>query len=161
GNMTLTGIDVTDVSVSNLTYVSGDTDGDGKLDVGETWTYTANHTVTQADIDNGGVADPGLTYSNTASVTTDQAAADPHARSSRAASVPIVQNPHVMLTKTATVADGTADAAGDVINYAINVHNDGNMTLTNPVVSDPSVSGLAAVMSGGFNAGDTDHDGKL
>ncbi|MEJ0075837.1 MAG: hypothetical protein WDO17_10375 [Alphaproteobacteria bacterium] len=161
GNMTLTGLSVTDPSVSNLTYVSGDTDSDGKLDVGETWQYTASHTVTQDDIDNGGMVNPALTYSNTASATTDQGAADADANGSASASVPIVQHPHVDLVKSATVADGTADAAGDVINYSITVHNDGNMTLTNPVVSDPSVSGLAAVLSGGFNAGDTNHDSKL
>jgi uncharacterized repeat protein (TIGR01451 family) len=161
GNMTLTSPSVTDPSVSDLTYVSGDTDGDGKLDVGETWHYTASHTVTQADIDNGGVVNPALTYSNTASATTAQGAADADANGSASASVPIVQNPHVTLVKSATVADGTADAAGDVINYAITVHNDGNMTLTGATVSDPSVSGFAAVLSGGFNAGDTNHDGKL
>ena len=33
------------------------------------------------------------------------------------------------------------------------------MTLTDPVVSDPSVADLAAVMSGDFNAGDADMDG--
>ena len=165
GNMTLTSVNVTDPSVSNLTYVSGDTDADGKLDVGETWTYTANHTVTQAEIDNGGVVNPALAYDNTASVTTAQGTqnpnGDPDANGSASASVPIVQHPHVTLHKTASVADGTANAAGDVINYAIAVTNDGNMTLTGAVVSDPSVSGLAAVLSGGFNAGDTNHDGKL
>jgi uncharacterized repeat protein (TIGR01451 family) len=161
GNMTLTSLNVIDPSVSNLTYGSGDTDGDGKLDVGETWHYTASHTVTQADIDNGGVVNPALTYSNTASATTAQGAADADANGSASTSVAIVQNPHVTLVKSATVADGTANAAGDVINYTIAAHNDGNMTLTNPAVSDPSVSGLAAALSGGFNAGDTNHDGKL
>jgi uncharacterized repeat protein (TIGR01451 family) len=161
GNMTLTSLSVIDPSVSNLTYGSGDTDGDGKLDVGETWHYTASHTVTQADIDNGGVVNPALTYNNTASATTAQGAADADANGSDSASVAIMQNPHVTLVKSAAVADGTADAAGDVINYSITAHNDGNMTLTGAAVSDPSVSGLAAVLSGGFNAGDANHDGKL
>ncbi|TMJ01358.1 MAG: DUF11 domain-containing protein [Alphaproteobacteria bacterium] len=165
GNMTLTGVTVSDPSVSSLNYLSGDTDGDNKLDLTETWTYTASHTVTQAEIDNGGVVDPMLTYDNTASVTTDQGTAapnpDPDANASASASVPIVQNPHLTLVKSASVADGTANAAGDVINYTINVTNDGNMTLTHLGVSDPSVSGLAPVLSGGFNAGDTDHDGKV
>jgi uncharacterized repeat protein (TIGR01451 family) len=167
GNMTLTGAVVSDPTVSGLAPVlsggfnAGDLDHDGKIDVGETWQYTASHTVTQSDIDNGGVVNPALTYSNTASVTTAQGAADPDANDSDTASVAIVQNPHLTLVKSASVADGTADAAGDVINYTIDVTNDGNMTLTGAVVSDPSVSGLAAVLSGGFNAGDTDHDGKI
>ena len=72
-----------------------------------------------------------------------------------------MQNPHVTLVKTATVPGGTADAAGEVIDYTINVTNDGNMTLTGVDVTDPSVSDLAAVVSGSFNAGDVDSDGKL
>jgi uncharacterized repeat protein (TIGR01451 family) len=159
GNMTLTDPVVSDPSVSNLAAVmsggfnAGDADTDGKLDVGETWQYTASHTVTQADIDNGGVVDPDLTRDNTATVTTAQGAGDDDS-----ASVAIDQNPHVTLEKTASVPGGTADA-GEVISYAITIENDGNMTLTNPVVSDPSVSDLAAVMSGSFNAGDADMDG--
>ncbi len=86
-------------------------------------------------------------------MTTAQGAGD-----SDSVSVAIHQNPHVTLEKTATVPGGTADA-GEVISYAITIANDGNMTLTNPVVSDPSVSNLAAVTSGGFNAGDADMDG--
>jgi uncharacterized repeat protein (TIGR01451 family) len=164
GNMTLTSPAVSDPSVSMLAPVlsggfnAGDANHDGELDLGETWQYTAHHTVTQDDIDNGGVvASPGpLTYNNTASVTTSQSASG-----SDSASVVIVQNPHVVLDKTATVPGGTADTAGEVITYAITIHNDGNMTLTNPVVSDPSVSDLAPVLSGGFNAGDIDHDAKL
>src|SRR5262249_1789345 len=77
------------------------------------------------------------------------------------AAVPVEQRPHVTLVKDATVSGGVADAAGDVINYAIDITNDGNTTLTDPVVSDPFVSNLAAVTSGGFNSGDADHDGKL
>src|ERR1041385_1181721 len=110
--MTLTSPVVSDPAISNLTLASGDTNSNGKIDVGETWQYTATHTVTQDDIDNGGVVNPALSYDNTASVTTDQGASD-----SDSASVPIVQDPHVTLTKSATVADGTADAAGDTINY--------------------------------------------
>jgi uncharacterized repeat protein (TIGR01451 family) len=162
GNMSLTSPAVSDPFVSNLAPVlaggfnTGDANSDGELSVGETWQYTASHTLTQAEIDNGGVVDPGLAVSNTASATTQQGAS-----ATATASVPIAQHPHVTLAKTAAVADGTADAAGDVINYAIALTNDGNMTLTTPAVSDPFVSNLAPVLSGGFNAGDTNHDGKL
>lgn len=156
GNMTLTSPSVSDPSVSNLAPVLsggfniGDTDHDGKIDVGETWQYTASHTVTQDELDAGG------SISNTASVTTGQGAS-----SNSSASITVVQNPHLVLEKTATVPGGTADVAGEVISYAISIHNDGNVTLTNPMVSDPSATGLAQVLSGGFNVGDLDHDGKL
>ena len=65
------------------------------------------------------------------------------------------------VNKTATVPGGTADHAGEVITYSINVANVGNQTLTGITVSDPSVSDLAAVLSGGFNVGDVDHDNAL
>ena len=151
GNMTLTGADVSDPPISDLTRIADAVGGnnDNILDVGETWRYTANHTVTQADIDNGGVVNAALAYSNTASVTTDQGTQDPNgdpdANDTGSASVHIVQNPHLTVAKTATVPGGTADTAGEVISYAITVHNDGNMTLTGAAVSDPSVSGLMRV----------------
>ena len=61
GNAAIAGVVVTD---DNLTpgnaaddfspaLIGGDTDSDGLLDVGETWTYTASHQVTQAELDAG------------------------------------------------------------------------------------------------------------
>ncbi len=106
GNMTLTGIDVSDPSVDGLALVSGD-DGDGKLELTETWVYTASYTVTQDDIDNGGVVDPALTYDNTASVTTDQGTAlpspDPDANDSDTSQCRSCRDPSITLGKTATV----------------------------------------------------------
>ena len=45
GTVALSGVSVTDDHTTGLRYVSGDTDRDGWLDVGETWTYTARETV--------------------------------------------------------------------------------------------------------------------
>jgi uncharacterized repeat protein (TIGR01451 family) len=141
----------------------GDVNHDGVLNPGESWQFTDSYTVTQADLDNrngGGIptVDPGLTHDLTVYGVYDQGGPD-----FASATTPLVQNPHVAMTKTATLADGgtAADNAGDVIDYAIGLANDGNMDLTNPMVSDPSVSDLAPVMAGGFNAGDTNQDGEL
>ena len=42
------------VDTPDITWaLTGDTDLDGNLDVGETWTYSASHTVTQAEINLG------------------------------------------------------------------------------------------------------------
>ncbi len=163
GNMTLTGVTVSDPDVENLTAVlvggfnTGDTDQDGKLDLTETWQYTANYTVTQADIDNGGVVDPSLSHDNTATVSTAQGASDDDS-----ASVAIEQNPHLTLVKTASVPGGTADA-NETIAYSIAVTNDGNMTLTNPVVTDAFVSNLEALdlNNDTFNDGDLNSDGQI
>jgi uncharacterized repeat protein (TIGR01451 family) len=134
----------------------GDVNHDGQLNPGETWQFALTYTVTQSDIDNGGVVNPALTHDNTATANTTEGATD-----SGSVSVGIVQNPHITLDKTASVPGGTADAAGEVVDYSIAVTNDGNMTLTGLAVTDPSVGDLAPVLSGGFNAGDTNQDGKV
>src|SRR5207237_7856361 len=61
----------------------------------------------------------------------------------------------------ATVPGGTANVAGEVISYNITVANVGNTNLTGITVTDPSVSNLSAVLSSGFNVGDTNHDNQL
>ncbi|MCM8640114.1 SdrD B-like domain-containing protein [Accumulibacter sp.] len=86
GNQTLTGIVVTDAMadagiVRNADLVG---DNDSNLDVGETWSYTAQHTVTQAEIDSNGGGDGYL--DNTAFADSDQTPPD-----SDSAAVPIVQ----------------------------------------------------------------------
>jgi uncharacterized repeat protein (TIGR01451 family) len=165
GNVTLTGVSVTDpYATTGPTYVSGDTDLDGKLDVGETWTYTATHTVTQAEIDSNGAGDGNL--ENTATAHSNETPDD-----SDDAEVPIAFAPNINIIKDVTSITGGqgtdgltgADSAGDVIHYAITVQNTGNVSLTNVVVTDPNADSgsIQQVTSGGFNVGDTDMDGQL
>ncbi|MFM8331299.1 MAG: SdrD B-like domain-containing protein, partial [Candidatus Methylumidiphilus sp.] len=45
GNVELSNIQVTDDKIATLTFVGGDTDGDTRLDVNETWVYTAQEYV--------------------------------------------------------------------------------------------------------------------
>ena len=161
GNMTLTGVALSDslLTLGAPTESGGSgTNGDGLLDVGETWTYTAAYDVTQADMDNGGEVDSALTIANLVSVSTDQGAGG-----SAGANVTVSQAPIITLAKTASVPGGTADSAGEVIAYAITVSNTGNMTLTDVVVTDAGVTNLAAVDidEDGFNDGDGNGDGKL
>src|SRR5205085_298682 len=134
GDVTLTGITVTDPSVSNLAGVLssgfniGDTNHDNQLSVGETWQYTASYTVTQNDINTLGGGDSLI--ENT--VTADSVQTNPVSAS---ASVTVENSASVALTKTADVS--TVHAAGDVIHYSVTVANTGNATLTNLTVSDP------------------------
>ena len=92
----------------------GDTDQDGLLDVGETWTYTASHQVTQAELD------AGTPIVNTATVTGDGATPD-----SDDASVAVAQSKILHIEKDATVPDGTADLTGETISYTLAVTNTG------------------------------------
>ena len=105
-------------------------DGDNLLEVGETWGYTATHTVTQAEIDSNGSGDGNL--ENTATADSEETGPD-----TDDASVPVEQKPSLNIVKDATIAGGTADAAGEQINYTITVANTGNMTLTDVSVIDP------------------------
>ena len=78
GNAAIAGVVVTDDNRTpgntsddfNPSFTGGDTDGDGLLDVGETWTYTASHQVTQAELD------AGTPIVNVATATGDGAAQD-------------------------------------------------------------------------------------
>jgi protocatechuate 3,4-dioxygenase beta subunit len=45
GDFEIADVQVTDDRIPSLTFVGGDNDGDGRLDVGETWTYRAIETV--------------------------------------------------------------------------------------------------------------------
>ncbi len=138
GNIDLTGTSISDKLengslTTGLTLLSGDTDGDKILDVGETWTYTGSYTVTQADLNTKGGGD--LDIDNTATFTTNEAGS---ASSSTASG--LVYNPSLSIVKTVTDVIGGSgnmvDSAGDVVKYQIVVKNTGNIDLTNVSVTD-------------------------
>ena len=136
GNMTLDNVQVTTDIGGPVSGPSGD-NGNGVLDLGETWTYTTVYDVQQSDIDNGGVVDALLSIDNTVEVVTDQT--DPVTAS---ASVDVDQQPSVTLDVAGTLNDGDNDRpdAGETISYAFAVTNSGNMTLFDVDVSDPDVT---------------------
>ena len=71
GNVTLENAVFTDfvnLTIPDTMVKAGDTDLDGHIDVGETWTYTGTYTTTQEDL----YAD--RTIVNTASITTNRTA---------------------------------------------------------------------------------------
>lgn len=133
GNVTLTGITVTDgICDASPTYQSGD-DGDKKLQLNETWIYTCNHTVTQGEIDTNGGGDGDL--DNTVWADSNESPSDDDSMF-----IPITQSPVLNVIKEADVT--SVDGAGDIITYTIKVENLGNQTLTGVSVTDPLISNL-------------------
>jgi uncharacterized repeat protein (TIGR01451 family) len=118
--------------------------------VDETWNYTATHTITQAEIDNNGGGDGNL--ENVATAHSNETPDD-----SDDATVPVVYNPDLSVTKVvssitnpnATDGGTKVNEAGDVVHYTITVHNDGNVTLHNVIVSDSFVSSLGKISETG------------
>jgi uncharacterized repeat protein (TIGR01451 family) len=140
GDASLHNITVNDPDLT-LSYLSGDSDLDGVLDVTETWIYTGSYSVTQAEMDAGGMIHSIVTATST-DIPSDTYEMD----------VTIVQNPDILVTLS---ADPTSvDEAGDVIDYTLTVDNTGNLTLTGITLFDtPDYVWTLA--------GDTDLDGNL
>ncbi|RZV43041.1 MAG: DUF11 domain-containing protein, partial [Acidimicrobiales bacterium] len=161
GNVTLDTVVVTDPDADPLSIVRGVDligDNDDLLEVGEEWSYTATHTLTQADIDAGeftNIADVDALDPNDTPVNDD----DPHTEV-----LPIV--PAIDIIKDGEFLDENMDGFADVgetIQYTLMVSNEGNVSLTDIVVSDPDADPgtILAVEAGGFNVGDADMDGEL
>src|SRR5204862_174603 len=95
-------------------FNSGDTDQDGRLDVGETWPYPASHTVTRADLDSNGGGGGDLD---------SVPLAFPTRRSSDLPSTSVVvdQDPALSIVKDGTVPGGSANVVGEVVSWTINV----------------------------------------
>jgi len=134
GNQALTGVTVSDPMIGDLMLVADAATADGELDVDETWTWTGTHVVTQDEIDAGNnIVNVATADSNQTGPDTDDA------------SVVVEQAPGLNIVKDASVAGGTANAAGEVIEYNITVQNIGNQTLTGVTVADPFISNLTLV----------------
>lgn len=137
GTESLTNVSVVDDKCSPVGFTGGDTDGDSKLDPGETWTYTCTTTLT-GDTVNTATATAKDDEDNTAT-DTDTATVD-------------VIDPKIAIDK---VANPKSANPGDTVAYGYTVTNPGNDPLTNVSVVDDKCSPVT------FVGGDTDGDGKL
>ncbi|MBX3731532.1 MAG: DUF11 domain-containing protein [Verrucomicrobiae bacterium] len=144
GTVPLSSVMVGDSKTSPPVYQSGDTNNDGRLDVNETWIFTASYQITTADVAAG-------TLLNVAKVV----GSDPYGRS-----VGDTDDATVQLGKSGIVLEKTADpltftAAGQVITYTFAVSNPGTVPLGTVTVSDPTTTVPVYV------SGDTNSDGYL
>ena len=79
GTVALSDVILTDDKCSPMNYISGDTNGDSKLDITETWTYTCRTNLTETTLNTAiaeGVAN-GMTVRDLAIATVTVATAVP------------------------------------------------------------------------------------
>ena len=138
GNVTLTGVGVTDVPTApaggvNPTCQSLSDPGGAcsgattTLEPGQTAIFTGTYPVTQADIDNGSIVDHATTQGTTPSGGTATA-------TSNLVTVDVTQTSTLAISKEADPT--TVTAAGQPIAYTFTVTNTGNVTLTGVGVTD-------------------------
>ncbi|TFV95488.1 DUF11 domain-containing protein, partial [Algoriphagus kandeliae] len=146
GNVTLTNVTIVDP-------LTGTNKNIGDLAPGATHTESTSYAITQEDLNTRGGGDGDI--DNTATADSDQAGPVEDSES-----VDLVYAPQMNITKTAVgvdeAGDGVLNAAGDLIDYEIEVTNDGNVTLTNVTVNDPLTGGLlTTIVSLAPNASET------
>ncbi|MFG3479935.1 hypothetical protein ACGF3K_32595 [Streptomyces sp. NPDC047980] len=132
GNVTLTGIDVTETAFSG-TGTDPDVSCPGTtLAPGQSMNCTATYTTTQADINTGRIDNTaratGTPPTGPAVTTTDDA------------TVTADQDPSISLVKTVVGDDGPF-RSGEVLTYTFLVTNTGNVSLTGAELSDIAFSG--------------------
>ncbi len=151
GDVPLANVTVTDDKCSLVFYQSGDTNGNGLLDVNETWTYTC-------------VAPVSVDTTNVATATGQPA--NPNGQllpgigpvqDQDTASVDVV-DPAIALEKTAAPV---MIYAGGLVTYTYVVTNPGDVPLAGVTVSDDTCSPVTPVLSGGFNVGDANQNNLL
>jgi gliding motility-associated-like protein/uncharacterized repeat protein (TIGR01451 family) len=161
GNVSLSNVTVTDTLIATITGPTGDTNGDGKLDVTEIWTYTGTYTITQGDIDAGQVTNQATAEGTAPDATVVSDLSD---ESSVLENDPTVielcQNPKIALIKTGVVDDTNGNGCADVdetITYSFTVFNLGNVTLSNITITDPlvTVNGGPITLAPGASDGTT------
>ena len=123
GNVTLSSVTLVDITatLSNCTPANPTT-----LAPGDVVTCTAKHLATQADIDAGTLSDTATGSGTTPTLTVVQGV--------DLASVPAAQTAAISLTNNTPTT--TFNNVGDVITYAVDITNDGNVTLAGVALTD-------------------------
>ncbi len=143
GNVTLTGVTVTDPMVGAVTCPAG------PLAPGGSKTCTATYTLTQADVDAGVV--------NNTATTTGTPPTGPPVTDDDNTSTPVPRTATIALDKQAGAIndlDANGPDAGDTIAYTFLVTNTGNVTLDPISVTDPAV-GAVSCPPGALDPGDS------
>ncbi|MGB4847852.1 MAG: hypothetical protein WBP41_08035 [Saprospiraceae bacterium] len=156
GNVTVYNPTMSDLTATTgPNYVSGDGTVTGVLEVGETWIYSASHTVTQQDLDNGSYTN--IATGNGSADTNGDSVGDTPVTDNDPETINAIQTPGIDVVKTSTTIPNIYDAIGDILTYSITLTNSGNVTVYNPMMSDPGANAPGPL----YASGDTDMDGVL
>ncbi|WP_150546821.1 DUF7507 domain-containing protein, partial [Mesonia oceanica] len=106
------------------------------------------YTITQSDVDNGNVSNQATAIGNYTDgngnpQTTQDLSSSSSTTQDDTTVTPFGQNPGIALIKTSIFNDENGDGfaqVGETIDYAFEVENTGDVTLTNVTVTDPLVS---------------------
>jgi hypothetical protein len=170
GNVALDAISVRDDNGTSgdtsddfdATFVSGDTNGNGRLDLTETWTFEATGTATIGQYENTGTAtgNPVDTNGDDIAGIADASATDLSHYFGASTGINLVKSTNGEDANTAT---GPYLAIGSTATFSYVVTNTGNVPLADVTVTDDN--GTAGDSSDDFSAtfvgGDTDSDGLL
>ncbi|PTX53842.1 putative repeat protein (TIGR01451 family) [Litoreibacter ponti] len=150
GNVTLTNPNITDRMRRNnntptalttpFVLVSGDMNNDNRIDVDETWVYSATHEITQSDINAGG-------FTNTATVTADGPAGTGSVTdvsdngndgdgntTDDVTPFDITSEPEITTVKAVSGTPGTME--GESVSWTITARNTGNVDISGVTITD-------------------------
>ncbi|WP_069385474.1 DUF7507 domain-containing protein [Cellulosimicrobium cellulans] len=135
GNVTLTDVSVDEDSFTGdgtMSAIQCPADGVASLAPGERVTCEATYVLEQGDVDAGSVT-------NTASASGTSPAGDPVPSDPSTVRIPADPRPELEVVKTADLTEITA--AGQTVTYSFEVTNTGNVTITDPQVTETAFSG--------------------
>ena len=151
GNVALSGVAVTDSDSSvHPVLTSGDTNSNGKLDLGETWVFTAAGTAVAGQYTNTGTA-TGADATGTVTTPVTSSEGDGY----------FGVQPGIQIVKLTNGSDnnsapGMQVMAGSTVTWTYDVTNTGNVALSSVTVTDTDSSVHPA-----YQSGDTNSNGLL
>lgn len=152
GNVTLHTVVLRDAMLGGAISgpISGDTNGNARLDTNEIWVYEIDYPIVQADIDRGGVDNQATVEATAPDGTRISDRSGTQVDNDVGTRVDLCQNHWMSLQKTGYFEDVNGDGlpqSGESIRYTFQLTNIGNTTLQAPLLSDPLLGGAVCQWS--------------